>query len=74
MVRDRDEETGEFKQEYDDAAFIKVIKQLDLASTKQVSEEVGCSYTLAYHRLKELSSQGEIKQVDVGNSFAWIIA
>lgn len=69
--RDRDKETGEFNEEYPEEAFLDAIESLDIPSTNDVAETVGCSYTLAYHRLNKLADQGKVKKVEIGNSFAW---
>lgn len=71
MSRDRDKETGKFNEEYPDEAFLDAIDSLDIPSTNEVAEAVGCSYTLAYHRLNELFDQGKVEKVEIGNSFAW---
>jgi len=71
VVRDRDEDSGKYTQEYDDDEFIEAIENLGMPSTKQVSDEVGCSYTLAYHRLNILLEKDRVQRLDIGNSFAW---
>lgn len=71
MDRDRDTETGKFSEEYPDEAFLYAIDSLDMPSTNDVADFVGCSYTLTYHRLNELSDEGEISKIEIGNSFAW---
>lgn len=71
MGRDRDTETGKFSEEYPDEAFFNAVTSLEMPSTNEVADFVGCSYTLAYHRLNELADSGELSKVEVGNSFAW---
>lgn len=71
MDRDRDGETGKFSEEYPDEAFLDAVDSLDFPSTKEVADSVGCSYTLAYHRLHNLAEQNQISKFEVGNSFAW---
>ena len=71
MDRDRDEETGKFSEEYPDEDFLNALDSLELPSTNDVADYVGCSYTLAYHRLTRLAEQGKISKVEVGNSFTW---
>lgn len=74
MVRNRDDESGKYTKEYEDEEFIQAVERLDMPSTSQVAEEVGCSYTLSYHRLNELKDNNELRRLEIGNSFAWIIA
>lgn len=71
VPRDRDASSGEFTREYDDEEFIEALDGPGMSSTKEVSDTVGCSYTLAYHRLNLLAEKGEILRIEIGNSFAW---
>jgi CTP-dependent riboflavin kinase len=69
---DRDDH-GQFTEEYDDEAFLSAIESLPVPSTQNVADEVGCSYDLAYRRLKSMREDGEIKKEEVGGSFIWVI-
>lgn len=68
---DRDED-GKFNQEYPDESFLSAIESTTIASTQNVADEVGCSYDLAYRRLKSLQESDEIHREEVGGSFVWI--
>jgi CTP-dependent riboflavin kinase len=69
---DRDDD-GQFTQEYEDKAFLSAITSLSVASTQSVADEVGCSYDLAYRRLKALNDEGEVRKEEVGGSFVWTL-
>jgi CTP-dependent riboflavin kinase len=69
---DRDE-SGQFNEQYDDEDFISAIDALSVASTQNVADRVGCSYDLAYRRLKALKEDGEVNKEEVGGSFVWTI-
>ena len=71
MERDRDTSTGRFNEQYPDEAFLEAIDSMDIPSTNEIADFVGCSYGLAYHRLNELAEEGVITMVEVGNSLAW---
>lgn len=71
MTPERDDESGQFSEEYDREAFLVAVEELDNAATREVADRVGCSYDLAYRRLKELSDEGVIEEQKVGNSFLW---
>lgn len=71
MQRDRDKETGKFSEEYPDEDFLKAVESLEFPSTNDVADAVGCSYTLAYHRLNALEEKEKVMKVEVGNSFGW---
>jgi DNA-binding IclR family transcriptional regulator len=73
MSDDRDDE-GRFREEYPDEAFLQAIDELEVASTQNVADEVGCSYDLAYRRLRTLNEKGRVRQDQVGSSFLWLPA
>lgn len=73
MPADRDSETGQFTQEFPIDSFVEAVENLDRPTTARVAESIGCSYDLAYRRLKELEQSGEIIAVEVGNAFLWSI-
>lgn len=74
MPADRDAETGQFTQEFPIETFVEAVNDLDQPTTSRVAEAVGCSYDLAYRRLKELEESGKITAVEVGNAFLWSTA
>lgn len=70
MDEERDEE-GKYSETYPDSAFLDAVAELPVASTRLVAKEVGCSYDLAYRRLKELLEEEELEREEVGNSFVY---
>jgi GTP-sensing pleiotropic transcriptional regulator CodY len=71
MADDRDD-GGRFSEQYPDEAFVEAVRTLDVASTSNVADRVGCSYDLAYRRLGELESAGDVRSESVGRSFVWV--
>jgi len=71
VTADRDEESGQFSEQYPRDAFIRAVDTIENATTKKVSEEVGCSYDLAYRRLKALEEQGAVTSTMIGSSLIW---
>lgn len=69
--RDRDEETGEFSEQYGSEQFIDAIEAVEIPTTSAVADSVGCSYNLAYRRLRELEETGKVTRQEVGSSFLW---
>jgi hypothetical protein len=67
----RDEDSGEFSDQYPRQKFIEAVGELDMATTAKVAEYVGCSYDLAYRRLHEFEEREEISKTDVGGLFIW---
>lgn len=73
MRQEKDVSTGRFEESFRDETFLKTLTKGSVLSTKEVAEKVGCSYNLAYKRLKELVEKGSIKGKIIGNSYAWWI-
>jgi DNA-binding transcriptional regulator YhcF (GntR family) len=57
---------------FNDVAFVDAVAVLPVASTQNVADEVGCSYDLAYRRLKTLENEGRVKSETVRGSFVWL--
>lgn len=72
VMGDQRDEDGRFRETYSEEAFLDALRDVDVASTQNVADFVGCSYDLAYRRLKELEKKGVIKHENVGNSFVWL--
>lgn len=70
MAEDRDEE-GKYKEKYNSDQFLDAVSNLNVASTQNVADKIGCSYDLAYHRLNELDDSGKLSYENVGGSFVW---
>lgn len=71
MTADRDDESGKFTEQYPRKAFLQAVDELDTPTTTNVAIEVGCSYDLAYRRLKALEEEGEVNHTEVGSTFIW---
>ena len=71
---DRDEESGKYVEKYPVEKFIEALRELDGGSTSDVEEAVGCSYQLAYDRLRGLEKEGRITSDRVGNARYWQVA
>lgn len=74
MPKTRDEESGKYTQSYPREEFIEAIEDSGgMASTTDVSDHVGCSYDLAYKRLREFEDNGEVESRKIANSRLWMI-
>ena len=71
VTTDRDEDSGQFTEEYDKIDFLDAVETLETPTTNNVAEYVGCSYDLAYRRLKSLENEGVVRVNEVGSSFLW---
>lgn len=68
---DRDENSGRFQKEYPTERFLQAVSELDMATTSEVAEQVGCSYDLAYRRLSQLAEEDKVEKMDIGGTFIW---
>jgi len=71
MVRDRDEYSGRYTQEFSDEDFVRAVKELESCSTTAVADHVGCSSDLAYRRLTELADEGRVDSEKVAGNYRW---
>lgn len=70
--RERDNRSGRYTTEFDIEDFAEAVEKLEFASTRGVANEVGCSYDLAYRRLKELRDDGVVDGRKMGNTYHWL--
>jgi CTP-dependent riboflavin kinase len=75
MPRDRDPESGKFREAYADKRFIEALRATDgMAGSKEVAGQVGCSYETAYRKLQRLADRGRVTRRTVGNTIMWVLA
>lgn len=68
---DRDDDTGQFRRQYPDSAFLDALADRAFAPTRDVAETVGCSYETAYKTLRRLHDKEAVERHDVGAAAAW---
>jgi len=71
MAPERDEDTGQFQEEYPVRSFLEAVQELENPTTSNVADYIGCSYDLAYRRLNELAARDELRKEVVGSSLLW---
>ena len=72
--RDYDEEflDQQYERKYPDGAFLEAVRKCEVASTKNVADEIGCDRSTAYRRLKQLEKRDEIGSETLGgDSKVW---
>jgi response regulator of citrate/malate metabolism len=67
-------ETGQFGSGFDDDDFVTVVERLELPTSGDVADEVGCSRSTARRRLKQLEEDREIESKAVGGYRVWLRA
>lgn len=71
--RERDRRSGQYKKEYNDNELIGAVHKLQIASTKEVAQEVGGSPDRVRERLKEIEDGGgPILSKMKGRNLIWI--
>ena len=69
---DRDDETGQYTDEYTVEDFESAINaEGGMAGTGEIAERVGCAHDTAYKRLKKLENDGIVSSEKVGNTLLW---
>ena len=65
---------GHFEQKYFEDEFLAALeKEGWLAGTQDVADAVGCSYELAYKRLRALADAGDVESQKVANARVWSV-
>lgn len=72
MAGDRDED-GKYTEQYPEEEFLSAINTVDVASTQNIADTVGCSYDLAYRRLKDLERVGAVRSKEVRSAYIWFV-
>lgn len=71
---ERDDETGQYTDEYPKEAFLEAIKSADqMLGTGEIAEAVGCAHDTAYKRLQKLEEDGIVGSQKVGNTIVWFV-
>ena len=74
VPRKRDEETGEFRRAYPLEAFLEALEEEGgMASTKEITDIVGCTNALTYQRLRDLEDDDEVTSRKVANARLWML-
>ena len=70
---ERDDESGKYTNTYRPEAFVDAVHDADgVAGTQDVADAVGCSYELAYKRLRALADAGDVESQKVANARVWM--
>jgi hypothetical protein len=71
---DRDDQSGKYTEKYPPEAFTAAIRDAPgVAGTQDVADAVGCSYELAYKRLRALADDGDVVSQKVANARVWTV-
>ena len=66
-----DETTGKFAAEYSGEDFVDAVGTLDLPTTSDVADAVGCAHRTALHHLNRLEEEGRLDSRMAGRAKLW---
>ncbi|WP_211225983.1 hypothetical protein [Haloplanus natans] len=66
-----DETTGKFAAEYSAEDFVDAVAALDLPTTSDVADAVGCAHRTALHHLNRLAEEGRLDSRMAGRAKLW---
>lgn len=66
-------EDGRFKSEYDPEEFIDAVTGVELPTTADVAERVGCAHRTALHHLNNLEKHDRLTSRSVGRAKVWAV-
>lgn len=74
LMPDRDDDTGQYREDHPDEAFLAALREADgMSSTTAVAEAVGCTHSTAFRRLSELAEDGAVVKIQPSRSVFWRI-
>lgn len=74
MPPDRDDESGKFASTYEPEEFVRALEALDLPTTADVADHVGCAHRTALHHLNALEEEGRVASRTAGRAKLWMLA
>lgn len=73
MPYDRHDDTGKFTPTYSPEDFIEAVEELDLPTTAEVAEYVGCAHRTALHHLNSLEAESRVTSRQAGRAKLWML-
>lgn len=70
--RDRGD-SGQYRPEYTDEAFLDAVRENEPATTSEIAAAVGCVRQSADYRLRQLREEGLVTNKKVGPSLVWML-
>lgn len=67
-------ESGKFTPTYTAKDFINALEALNLPTTAEVADHVGCAHRTALHHLNDLEESGRITSREAGRAKLWMLA
>lgn len=74
MVKNRDEESGQYTETVTDDEIIAYLSDQNGAGTTDVADHFDYKQPSAYRRLKRLEDEGRVTSRKIGGSLLWSVA
>lgn len=71
MVKDRDEESGQYTETVGDDELVAFLSEQGGAGTSEVAAAFDYKQPTAYRRLKQLEDDGRVSSRKIGGSLLW---
>jgi predicted ArsR family transcriptional regulator len=73
VTYDEHDEDGQFTPTYTPEDFVEALETLDLPTTADVADHVGCAHRTALHHLNRLEEEGRVGSRMAGRAKLWML-
>jgi predicted ArsR family transcriptional regulator len=74
VTYDKHGEDGKFTATFESEDFLKAVGDLDLPTTADVADHVGCAHRTALYHLNQLEENGRLTAREAGRAKLWDLA
>jgi DNA-binding transcriptional regulator YhcF (GntR family) len=71
VTYDRHDDSGRFTPTFTPEDFLDALLVLDLPTTAEVAEQVGCAHRTALHHLNAMEDEGRVRSREAGRAKLW---
>jgi predicted ArsR family transcriptional regulator len=72
VTYDKHDEDGQFMPTFTAEDFVEALEELDLPTTADVADHVGCAHRTALHHLNQLEEDGRVGSRTAGRAKLWM--
>jgi len=74
VTYDKHDESGKFTPTYTPEDFLDAVGELELPTTAEIADAVGCAHRTALHHLNELEEENHVRSRSAGRAKLWMLA
>ncbi|WP_139203742.1 helix-turn-helix domain-containing protein [Halorientalis persicus] len=74
MTHDKHDESGKFTPTYEPEEFLSAVAEIDLPTTADVADHVGCAHRTALYHLNKLEDAGDLNSQMAGRAKIWMLS